>query len=156
MNNLNKIIKYIVVEYPFKSELSASRLTKIIYLADWKSAIDSGEQLTPIIWRFNHFGPYVEDVIECVREDPDMAITLEETYYGNKKTLIRLNGSLIKSDLSLKIQHLLNFVIMATKDKNYSDFIKLVYSTYPVITSDKYSTLNLVQLAEDYKNTCIG
>jgi len=146
------ILKYILQEYPHKSELSASRVTKIIYLSDWKSSIDNEIQLTDSKWYFNHYGPYVEDFIDIAKNDSDIEIINEKTIFGGRKRLLKLSKSYKgKVQLDERDKSLVNFVINATKSKNYEDFIKLVYSTYPVITNDKYSELDLVRLAEEYK-----
>ena len=60
---ISNIIKYLLKEYPHKAELSASRLTKMIYLMDWKSSIDYGRQITNAQWHFDHYGPYVDDFV---------------------------------------------------------------------------------------------
>lgn len=146
------VLKYILQEYPNKSDLSASRLTKLLYLADWKSAIDNGHQLTGSKWYFNHYGPYVEDFIELAKIDNDIEVLSDQTMFGGRKRLIRISDS-YKEKVQLEDgdKELVDFVINATKSKNYEDFIRLVYSTYPVITHDKYSELDLVPLADEYK-----
>ncbi|MFC0274215.1 Panacea domain-containing protein [Metabacillus herbersteinensis] len=41
----------------------------MVYLADWYSALKNGKQLTNIEWYFDHYGPYVVDVYNAVKED---------------------------------------------------------------------------------------
>lgn len=150
---IRNILKYILFNYPYKGELSASRITKILYLVDWKSAIEKNEQLTSAKWYFNHYGPYVDDFIEIASQDDDIEISQESTVFGGKKKLISLSPK-FRAPVLLEPDEkkLVDFVIDATKAKNYEDFIKLVYSTYPVITNSKYSQLDLVSLAKDYKD----
>ena len=50
------VIKYILSAYPHKNELSASRLTKMLYLTDWKNAIEHDAQLSKTVWHFNKYG----------------------------------------------------------------------------------------------------
>lgn len=71
MNKLQKIIAYFCIRYPYKGELSKARLTKLVYLADWFSALIDDHQLTDIDWLFNHYGPYVDDVFEVASRSPD-------------------------------------------------------------------------------------
>ncbi|WP_185230709.1 Panacea domain-containing protein [Teredinibacter franksiae] len=149
---ISNIIKYLLKEYPHKSELSASRLTKMIYLMDWKSSIDSGHQITNAQWHFDHYGPYVEDFVKLAKEDKDISVENTSNYYGGKKQLFKLKKKFEGSfDLTKEQKDIANFVIDATKKKNYEDFIQLVYSTYPVISNDRYSHLDLVGSAEKYK-----
>jgi len=72
--------------------------------------------------------------------------------FGNKKQLIKLKES-FQEEINLpdETKKILDFVINSTKQKNYEDFIKLVYSTYPVISSNRYSDFDLVEMAKNYK-----
>ena len=146
------MIKYLLKEYPHKSELSASRLTKMIYLMDWKSSIDFGRQITNAQWHFDHYGPYVDDFVKLAIEDKDIFVENTSNYYGEKKQLFKLSDKFQGNIYLAKEQKkIADFVIHATKQKNYEDFIQLVYSTYPVISNDRYSDLDLVGSAVKYK-----
>ena len=151
-NIISNIVKYILSTYPYKSELSASRLTKILYLADWKSSIDKGYQITNAVWHFHHYGPYVDDFLKLAKEDLDINVINKETMFGGRKQQIELRNNFDGDiEISQENKEILDFVIVATKDKNYEDFIKLVYSTYPVVSSSRYSDFDLVKMAKDYK-----
>ena len=149
---ISNIIKYLLKEYPHKSELSASRLTKMIYLMDWKSSIDFGRQITDAQWHFDHYGPYVDDFVKLAKEDKDISVVNTSNYFGGKKQLFKFSEK-IDEDFSLTKEQkdVADFVINATKQKNYEDFIQLVYSTYPVMSNDRYSDLDLVSSAAKYK-----
>ena len=149
---ISNIIKYLLKEYPHKAELSASRLTKMIYLMDWKSSIDYGRQITNAQWHFDHYGHYVDDFVRMAKEDKDISVENTSNYYGGKKQLFKLSEKFEGDfDLTKEQKEIADFVINATKQKNYEDFIQLVYSTYPVISNDRYSDLDLVGSAEKYK-----
>jgi hypothetical protein len=123
MAELRDIVAYLCDRYPYPNELSNARLTKMIYLADWKSAIEREEQLTNLSWEFSHYGPYVPNVIRLARSEKDFEVKLGETI----------------------------FVIHSVDDKSFTEFVKLVYSTYPIVTQERYSILDLVNLAKEYK-----
>lgn len=149
---ISNIIKYLLKEYPHKAELSASRLTKMIYLMDWKSSIDYGRQITDAQWHFDHYGPYVDDFVRMAKEDKDISVENTSNYYGGKKRLFKLSERFEGNfDLTKEQKEIADFVINATKQKSYEGFIQLVYSTYPVISNDRYSDLDLVGSAEKYK-----
>ena len=145
-------MKYFLKNYPHKSELSASRLTKMVYLSDWKSAIENEKQLTDALWHFHHYGPYIDDFLKLAFDDKDIEVEETINMFGNKKQLIKLKES-FQEEINLpdETKKILDFVISSTKQKNYEDFIKLVYSTYPVISSNRYSDFNLVEMAKNYK-----
>jgi hypothetical protein len=150
---ISSVIKYLLKEYPHKAELSASRLTKMIYLMDWKNAIDSGTQITNVKWHFDHYGPYVDDFVKIAKKDKDILVENTSNYYGGKKQLFKLSNTFSGNlEITPKQKAIADFVIDATKQKNYEDFIQLVYSTYPVISSERYSDLDLVSMANKYKD----
>jgi hypothetical protein len=44
MATLGDVMAYLCEHYPHKDDLSKARLTKLVYLADWKSAIERGNR----------------------------------------------------------------------------------------------------------------
>ncbi|EPH6097746.1 Panacea domain-containing protein [Vibrio cholerae] len=149
---ISNFIKYLLKNYPYKSELSASRLTKMLYLADWKSAIEESKQLTDAKWHFNHYGPYVDDFIKIAKDDSDIKVYSTQTIFGGGKQQVELRSDFNRDiELEKNEKKILDFVIESTKSKNYEDFIKLVYSTYPVVSSSKYNDLDLVKMAQEYR-----
>lgn len=152
MNKLQNIIAYFCIYYPHKGELSKARLTKLVYLADWFSALIDDRQITNIDWLFNHYGPYVDDVVFSASRSPYFSIASEQTMYGSDKHLIGFNGIFDENSLSVREKQILDFVIEKTKHLYFNDFIDYVYSTYPVESRNRYSKLDLVSLAREYNN----
>lgn len=150
---ITNLMKYILKHYPHKADLSTSRLTKMLYLADWKSALENSKQITDVVWHFNHYGPYVDDFMKIARDDENIIVKNTNTIFGGCKQQVELHADL-KEDIDIleTDKKILDFVIEATKSKNYEDFIRLVYSTYPVVTRSRYSDLDLVKMAVEYKD----
>jgi hypothetical protein len=151
MANLKDVVAYLCQKYPHKNELSKARLTKLVYLADWRSAITQSKQLTSIEWTFNHFGPYVDDVVALARSDADFEVRPGVTMYGDEKETIGVRRGLPCSSLTADDKQVLDFVIESTQGKNWDSFIRLVYSTYPIVSKPRFAMLNLVELAREYK-----
>jgi hypothetical protein len=89
-NHLRDIVAYICRNYPHKDELSNARVTKMVYLADWRSALERGKTLSGITWKFNHYGPFVYDVIEAVRKDSAFQVISTWNMYGEPKELLQV------------------------------------------------------------------
>jgi uncharacterized protein YwgA len=151
MAALRDVMAYVCAKYP-GSDLSKAKLAKILYLADWKSALEGRPQITPIIWKFNHYGPYVTDVVDVARQDHDFVLSADWTQFGNRRTIVQYKGSgapeLEKSD-----QDILDEIIRRVSNLSFDAFLKLVYSTYPVVVSDRGSTLDLTKLAAEYQRS---
>lgn len=145
------VIGYLCERYPLKHELSKARLTKLIYLADWKSAIERGRQLTEINWIFNHYGPYVDDVCLAALENPDFNVQQTVNRYGKPKSVISLKRAFRMESLTDEDKRILDYVIETTMPLGWEGFIQLVYSTFPILTHPRMSRLDLVESAKRYR-----
>lgn len=151
MNNLEKLIRYILLNYPNLQELSKPRLVKLIYIIDWRYTIENGKQYTDINWVYNHYGPYVNDVINLMKKNPN--IFKVETYSnpfggGNTDKFDLVDKTKIELDENIK--SIVDRFIDYTYKLTWSEFINLVYSSYPIKVNLKYSTLNLKELAIEF------
>lgn len=150
--NVIDLVSYIIKNYPNSEELSKARLNKIIYLIDWKSAIEFEKQVTDIKWIFNHYGPYVSEIEVLINSDLRLKIESTTNIYGNEKNIIRLIEDKNFQDPTDKEKEIIDFVIEKTKKFYWNKFIELVYSTYPILSQERGSTLNLIMLAKEYKS----
>ncbi len=153
MDRLRDVVAYICRNYPYKDELSNARVTKMVYLADWRSAITRGRQLTDLEWEFSNYGPYVKDVIQVAEMDPAFEVVATKNLYGTPKDLVRVADDVVYPSLTEEEKELLDFVVSSSASKNWDDFIKLVYSTYPIVTQERFSKLDLVKLAKEYEES---
>lgn len=153
MTNLEGLIRYILLRYPDISELSKPRLVKLIYLIDWKYTIEHGHQYTSINWYYNHYGPYVNDVIDLMRTQAEVfqVNSYNNQYQGITDKFILLDKSPVSLDGDVKA--ITDLFIDYTYKLTWSNFISLVYSTYPIKSSLKYTTLNLAKMAEEFTKT---
>lgn len=151
MAQLKEIMAYVLSNYPIKSELSNARVTKIIYLADWHQAINYNRQISPIDWYFDNYGPFVWDVYkEAKRQDNLFCLNDTMNMFGQLKTLLSLKNKNYTSALTKQEKESLDHIINVTRSLNWNGFIKLVYSTYPITSSERYSSLDLLQKAKEY------
>ncbi len=152
MVKLIDIILYILKNYPHKNELSNARLTKMIYLIDWRSAFDNGKQITNIKWYFDNYGPFVHDVEEEIVNHPELIHIVEtKNIFGKRKKLYRLVDDNVKLSIPTDIEKIINTTISVTKGFYWQQFINFIYSTYPIVTSERYTYLNLIEKAKAYK-----
>lgn len=151
MFNLKEIMCYFCQNYPYKNELSNARLTKLVYLADWFSSLIYGKQLTDIRWVFNHYGPYVDDIIDTAKQNTLFTISNSQNFYGDNKLIISCNEN-YQPNVSVEEKKIMDFVIEKTKSMYFNEFIDYVYSTYPISSQQRYLNLDLISLANEYKS----
>lgn len=153
MDKLTQIIAYILDKYPHKMELSNARVTKMVYLSDWKSVLVRGCQISSIQWYFDNYGPFVWDISKAVEQDTTVfSIINDQTMFGARKMRFILKTKIDYNLLSDDDMKIINFVIDTTSKLNWNEFIKLVYSTFPIVSSERYSNLNLSQKAIEFES----
>ncbi|MDQ4119835.1 MAG: Panacea domain-containing protein [Acidobacteriota bacterium] len=154
MAEIKDLLFYLLQQYPNKYELSNARVTKMVYLCDWKHSIDFGCQITNIIWYFDSFGPFVWDVVDTAKQHLELfEVESSFTPSGNPKVLInakQVNYSPILAESEKKVA---DHVVQSTKIKTWEEFINLVYSTYPILTAERFHYLNLPEIANEYKKS---
>jgi hypothetical protein len=154
MASLKDVMAYYIQHYPdsMAHELSNARLTKMVYLADWHQALNQDRQITDIEWYFDNFGPFVHDIEETAANHEEIfSVDLGNNMYGQAKKTFGLRDKAYKPELSDVEKSSLDHIIEVTRKLYWAPFIKLVYSTHPVASSQRYSILNLVDKAREYK-----
>lgn len=72
-------------------------------------------------------------------------------YSVNEKKLYRLVDDNVKLSIPTDIENIINTTISVTKGFYWQQFINFIYSTYPIVTSERYTYLNLIEKAKAYK-----
>lgn len=145
-------LRYIVKKYPYENDLSKTRITKLVFLADWLMAQQHDKQITDIKWFFDHYGPYVSDVLDEADKDKKIRIKESISAYGSTKYLVEAKGEkelLETSSLTDEEKSTLDNVIESTKELTWNDFINYVYNTEPIKNSNKYDYLDLIKHSKE-------
>ena len=87
-NKLKDVLSYIVKNYPYSDDLTKTRTTKLVYLVDWEYIKKYGRQLTSIEWFFDHYGPYVSDVLDEADKDRRISIKKTKSNFGTVKYMV--------------------------------------------------------------------
>lgn len=149
MKKLREVIRYLLINSSEPSKLTKTKVTKLVYLADWFSSLESQKQITGIEWFFDHYGPYVSDVYLEAERDPKINIKSGYNAFGNPKETLEctIERTKFKSRLNQEEKYILDKVLGCTDNMNWKEFINYVYETKPVKNSEKYSKLDLVSIS---------
>jgi hypothetical protein len=156
---LADVVAYLCAKYPHKSELSNARLTKLVYLADWKSVQDSGRQITDIDWVFNNYGPWVPDVVEAAEADRRFETHRDVNAYGSPRLTVTVDSDVAANADSLvdgRTANVLDLVMAETQGMYFNPFIRYVYSTLPVRVTPKGYPLPLASLREQHPEAAVA
>jgi len=145
MARFQQVIEYVCRRYQSTHRLDRNRLGLILYLIDWRSAIERREPVTDIAWRIEEFGPELDVessrfVISAVTACPPDFSSLSTTSLPEIQTV----------DLTPAEVEVADFVLATVATKSNHELHQLVQSTFPVLTQPKTAPLNLVALAARY------
>lgn len=133
-------------------ELPNARITKLVYLLDWEYSLKYGRQLTNIEWFFDYYWPFVRDIENVISENSD--IFKVKTYTNLSWNSGKFFSTKWEKSINLdkNVIDLIDSIIQKTKDLTFNEFIKYVYSTYPVYKTRQFNKLNLVELAQEFNS----
>lgn len=152
MASVKDTLAYLLLNYPYKHELSNARVTKMVYLADWHHTLNTGRQITDISWIYDNYGPFVWDVKNTAESEKSLfKVTSSSNFFGGPKCEFEIVNPNYRPSLTDSEQRSLDHVIESTKQAGWDAFIKLVYSTYPIVSSSRYSYLDLLTKATEYR-----
>ena len=146
-NKLKDVLSYIVKNYPYSDDLTKTRTTKLVYLVDWEYTKQYGHQLTSIEWFFDHYGPYVSDVLDEADKDRRISIKKTKSNFGTVKYMVmpKFTKNDIVYSLTADEIEVIDDVIEKTKLLSWNQFIRYVYDTSPIKNSEKYEKLDLLK-----------
>lgn len=115
--------------HSFSEKPSRIRLIRLVYLSDWKSAIEHKEQITSakyviVSGGLQFYG--MEDICNC-----DCSCQQIPELTSNQINVI-------------------DHVVRTTHDKSWSELERLVNSTFPMRTQRRFQLLDLVAMADEY------
>lgn len=148
MARLQDVLTYLFKNLGDRNDLNPRRMTRILYLLDWKAAIELGSQITDVKWKIVDFEPTIDlnsvkDLVYYV-EHKDQSFIMEFLDFFNKL-------SREEQRLSREEQSIINFVVSITAKKKDEELAHLVYSTFPAFTQDETDKIDLPDLAKKYK-----
>ena len=133
MRKYKDIIQYIVKNHPDPCSLSSARVSAILYLIDWKSAMETGRQLTNLHWQTTPSG---------IKPQGGLSAPFSSKEY---KALPSCKFSSAEKDI-------MNHAIDSSARKGITELISLANTTYPAFLQNRIGTvLNLDDIAKIYK-----
>ncbi|HUO84708.1 MAG TPA: hypothetical protein VM534_06290 [Thermoanaerobaculia bacterium] len=143
MADFQHVINEIVRRYRGEHELHPERIGMILYLIDWRSAIERGNVLTDVNWVVSDYGPEARDrtghsLTAITQAPPDFSSLAGEVPPG-------------QGLLSDQEGRIVEFVLDSVSDRSDAELAQLVFSTFPMVMTQRPQTpLDLVSLAENY------
>lgn len=145
-----RIAQYLL-EHLNEKTISTTKMTKLLYLVDWKGAIELGKQISSARWEYQKYGPYSEGLLQSLFDYPGIGhnvrfvLNTNDPYVQFKHKRGSSSG-ITRKEVTDVIDHTIRYANM----NDYTDLLKLVYSTFPIFTGNLGDELDLVDLAKEY------
>lgn len=136
----NQALAYIGAQADKTIPLTLLRLTTMLYLSDWRSALQLKRQITDIKW----VQPFVAKVPEIAQRLDPTDFTMSPD--GVAATFI---GDPDISNLPAEERACMDFVLHS-EQKGWIQLFRIAYSTFPMLSQPAHTVLDLVALAQRY------
>ena len=145
------VVAYLTKKYAGPEVLSESRLKYLVYLADWKSTIERGQQITQLQWAYGRWGLHVPEPVLQARELVGLNPLYGQNPFGRLLDKIPFVIPKKYPTLTEEDRHILDFVVGGAGRDNILELGTLVRSTWPIYSQDPPAELDLVSLALEYE-----
>lgn len=137
---LTDVISYLYRQYPNRRELSKARLLGMLYLVDWKYALEHDSQLTGIEWSIDNNAPH-PDAYSLKSIENDFQNLMKLSYVPRESP----------RDIDSRVVNTIDFVINSSAALSLNEFTRLIYSTFPVITQRQVEKPDFGESAKKYR-----
>lgn len=151
MSSLKDLIAFIIANYPNPEELTRGRLEKLVYLSDEEWAWRHGEQLSPIKWIYNDHGPFTGNCDSPAKElenEGKIDINPDTTPFSDtKKRWYKWKAAEkpeVKKSITEEEADVLKKVIDGTFRLLWGRFNHYVYSTAPMLETEKHEPIDII------------
>src|SRR5260221_13175752 len=136
MKDTTEALAYIVSRATGTVPLTLLRITTLLYMADWRSALTLKRQITDIGW----IQPFVVKLPEIGKLLTEMGVSVSD------QLVTGLPEPPIAAKLSSDAQGCIDFVLNVEIQRGWTEVFRLAYSTYPMFSQPAHAPLDLVTL----------
>ena len=130
----------------FESPMTEKKLVSLIYLCDWRHCLTNNRQITNIQW-IREMGavPVISD------KTPGLWSAVVGFEFLNEQPFVKLLETNLETGLERSELDSINHCYKVCCEMDISEFTKLVCSTYPLLLSNNFEKLNLIDMGRSYK-----
>lgn len=151
MERVINILDYLYTTYPNSGQLSISRVMKLLYLIEWRFAINKFEKLTDIEWNLSQYGPFYRNLRSIFNESSNFDVSVRFDENNKEQLIIKFLDKKGVENISHDTKEVIDFVVNHCKNYSWSELNNLVNSTYAVLNSKEGQLIDLVKSAKSYR-----
>lgn len=153
MKNLEQLCAYIIKNT--NNEMTDLRLSFLVYLCDWSSALKSGETITSKRYQYEN-RLIKNDIVEDLKYSMNFRIGREINKYKSQKTFVHLTRPNDDIYLNDRYKEIVDPILKKFEKLYFDDLVAAVANSYPLNQRTIYTNLNLEQSALDLKKISVS
>jgi hypothetical protein len=126
---------------PTEDTEATVRAIFLLYLTDWKGALELGRQISDSDWRKVSWGPFSARALAAVSR-----LRNERHFLGAS------HGTTDETDISHLQAEIIDDIAQKWRTRPLDEIIRIVSSTFPMVTAPENQSLDLAGLAQIYSS----
>jgi hypothetical protein len=143
MSKFEQVAHFFVSRFP---GMGVVKLTRGMYLTDWRAAILLHNTITGMQWKLGEYGPEARELFSFLKTTAILRVEADKEGYTQLNIADSHEYDFSKSEIDI-----LEFVVNTLNEKQGNDLIRLINSTFPVIATNIGAEMNMTQLASEYE-----
>ena len=151
MERLRRIVVHVLKHWAEQGSMLESRLAKLLYVADWRSVLETDEGVTGVAWRLQDGAPYSPQLRQVIERTRYLKLIPPITSLGETGPRVSLEDGAPGLEVSVYERRVFGYVGRLLNEISWDEFIGLVYSTYPMVYNNgSVGQMDLLDLKKRY------
>lgn len=145
---IDSVLTFIILNYS-KSSISVFRLIRIVFLAEWYSAIIQKETLSSSVWYRRNFGPDSDDVTKSLLNLKDIYLEQNNDDIDGISISVFRTDNLYNYNLSALEKSIVNLAMKHAKEFDFIELDNYIENLFPMKNTAINAEINLKDLAKN-------
>lgn len=145
---IDSVLTFIILNYS-KSSISVFRLIRIVFLAEWYSAIIQKETLSSSVWYRRNFGPDSDDVTKSLLNLKDIYLEQNNDDIDGISISVFRTDNLYNCNLSALERSIVNLAMKHAKEFDFIELDNYIENLFPMKNTAINAEINLKDLAKN-------
>lgn len=138
---------YVCSKFSDSPDVGRERVHFLLFLAAWRLSLSKDQTLSSLRWICNDIGPYSETIDNVLRSDDRLKVFVSSDSSSAERILVIRKEDPVLSEI---FRNHIDQLIERYGKTSFLDLSKLVFSTYPILASNRGYPMDLPALAKAY------
>ena len=145
---IDSVLTFIILNY-YKPSISVFRLIRIVFLAEWYSAIIQKETLSSSVWYRRNFGPDSDEVTRSLLNLKDIYLEQNNDDLDGISISVFRTDNLHNYNFSALERNIVSLAIKHAKEFDFIELDNYIENLFPMKNTAINAEINLKDLAKN-------